>query len=154
MLRASRYTSTNPLIVSTGEALSRTQAISYASRSADWPVSYNPINARRAFCIGSVAYGTAFARCPTIAEVCVWYRPPIRYTSSMSRPSRLTRRELSGYRSGKPSASRIVTPTYRLFALASRMSLPPGGVLLVTVGSTELSKKSGSRRASSWSSVS
>ena len=39
-----------------------------------------------------------------------------------------------------------MTPTYRLFALAARMSCPAGGVLLVTIGSTAGSKNSGSSR--------
>ena len=52
--------------------------------------------------------------------------PPI------SRPSRLTRRELRPYRSSNPSRSAMVTLSYRLLALARRMSAPPAGVLFVT----------------------
>src|SRR5207249_6084171 len=69
-------------------------------------------------------------------------------------PSPLTTRELSAYRSSTPSRSFIVTPTYRLFALAARMSWPCGGVFAVTVGSNSESKNIGRRRSSSASSVS
>src|SRR5205809_222121 len=78
----------------------------------------------------------------------------MRYTSSTSRPSFLTRRELSGCCSLNPQRSSIVTPTWRLLALAVRMSWPAGGVLVVTLGSNDGSKNIGSRRASSSSSVS
>src|SRR5688500_11567829 len=42
----------------------------------------------------------------------------------------------------------MLTPEYRLFALAVRMSLPGPGVLLVTIGSPLRSKNIGCRRAS------
>ena len=41
-----------------------------------------------------------------------------------------------------------MTPTYRLFALDDRMSLPGPGVLFVTIGSTPASKNAGFSRAS------
>ena len=56
---------------------------------------------------------------------------------------------MSPYFSVKPFRSAIVTPpAYRLFALAVRMSLPGGGALFVTIGSTLGSKNIGCRRAS------
>ena len=46
------------------------------------------------------------------------------------------------------SASLSETPEYRLFALASRMSLPGPGALFVTMGSKSASKNIGDSRAS------
>ncbi len=51
-----------PLIVSTGDALSCTQAMSYFARSASSPVRYHWMSARRALAIGSVANGIAASR--------------------------------------------------------------------------------------------
>src|SRR5436189_1307836 len=48
----------------------------------------------------------------------------------------------------------MLTPAYRLLALAVRISFPGGGVLLVTVGSTAASKNIGFNRARRASSVS
>ena len=51
-----------PLMVSTGEFLSCTHAMSYFARSASSPVRYHWINARSALAIGSVANGIAASR--------------------------------------------------------------------------------------------
>src|SRR5919206_292689 len=46
-----------PLMVSTGDALSSTQAMSYFSRSLCSPVRYHWMSARSAFCIGRKRVG-------------------------------------------------------------------------------------------------
>ena len=58
-----------PLMVSTGESLSCTQAMSYFARSASSPVRYHWISARSALAIGSVANGIAASRCLTISVI-------------------------------------------------------------------------------------
>ncbi|MNC92046.1 hypothetical protein D3C83_84050 [compost metagenome] len=58
-----------PLIVSTGESLSCTQAMSYLTRSASSPVRYHCTSARSAFAIGSVANGIAASRWRTISVI-------------------------------------------------------------------------------------
>ena len=47
-----------------------------------------------------------------------------------------------------------MTPSYRLLALAVRMSCPAGGFLLVTIGSNDASNSTGARRSTSPSTVS
>ena len=59
-----------PFIVSTGDALSCTHAMSYFSRSLCSPVRYHWTSARSAFCIGPVAKGIASSRCFTISAIC------------------------------------------------------------------------------------
>ena len=64
-----------PLMVSTGDILSCTHAMSYFARSASSPVRYHWISARSALAIGSVANGMAASRCVMTSVICFEYRP-------------------------------------------------------------------------------
>ena len=100
-----------PLMVSTGDALSCTQAMSYFARSASSPVRYHCTSARRALAIGSVANGMAASRCLTMAAICgVVAAVDLVDLFDRACPSRFTSREFRPYFSVKPLRSAMLTP--------------------------------------------
>ena len=120
-----------PLIVSTGESLSSTHAMSYATRSRvvarfvepDQRLERAPHRRRRVRQRRLAGGG----RCARSAR-----RSGRRRGRPLRRARRRASRAASSGRTARrtPSRSAIVTPAYRLFALAARMSRPSPGVLL------------------------